>query len=267
MSAAGRRIRLDLAYDGTDFAGWQVQPGLRTVQGLVAGSLERIQGGGRVAVRGAGRTDAGVHALGQVADAWIVTRLDDGNLTRALRSLLPPDVRVRALRTVDSTFHARYDAVGKTYLYRIDRSQDGDPFLARFSLHHPFGFDADALQEALRLLPGCRDWSGFASAACDKVDRVRTLDAALWDDDGSSAGVFRFSADGFLTHMVRNLVGTLLEIARGRFAPARVVEILASGDRRLGGPTAPARGLFLDRVRYRDEPESGPGPRAAFPLV
>lgn len=256
MGSEPRRVRLDLAYDGTDFAGWQVQPEARTVQGLLEEKLTRVQGADAVRVRGAARTDAGVHSRGQVADAEVRTRLNDGDLEQALSSMLPQEVRVLGVRTVATEFHSRYRALSKTYRYLLDRTPQGNPFLARYALHHPRGMDEGRLLQALQSLPGRRDWSGFAGAACDVEDRVRHLMEASYVELGTGLGVFTFEADGFLNHMVRNLVGTLLEVARGRFAPERIHEILDSRDRRLAGPTAPARGLILDRVTY-DSDEAG----------
>jgi tRNA pseudouridine38-40 synthase len=252
VTATPRRIRLDLAYDGTGFAGWQVQPGQRTVQGVIEGTLSRLQGGAAARIRGAGRTDAGVHARGQVADSEVAIRLDDEALLRSLRSMLPPEVRPLAARTVASSFHAQHDAVSKRYRYLLDRSAHRDPFLARYALHHPQPMDLAAVGEALRLLPGRRDWSGFAGAACPCEDRVRHLTLASFEELSPVLLAFDLGADGFLTHMVRNIVGTLIEIARGRFPPERILEILASGDRTLAGPTAPAHGLCLERVEYRE---------------
>jgi tRNA pseudouridine38-40 synthase len=248
-----RRIRIDLAYDGTDFAGWQVQPGLRTVQGVVEQALTRLDGDRPVRLHGAGRTDAGVHARGQVAHCDLSTAEEDAELRRALSRILPGDVRPLALSSVAANFDVRRDALEKHYRYRIDRSQAGDPFTLRYVLHHPQPLDVDRMRVALALLPGRRDWSGFAAAACTVQDRVRTLTRAEFDgiDDGEAA--FDFRGDGFLTHMVRNLVGTLLEVGRGKMAPERVVEILEAGDRKLAGPTAPPQGLCLERVVYGDE--------------
>lgn len=250
MTVSGRRIRIDLAYDGTAYHGWQVQPGVGTVQGIVEEALGRVLGGVAVRVRGAGRTDAGVHARMQVADAWIEARIDDRAIGRALAGMLPADVRPRSVRTVPPEFDARRSALWKTYVYRLDLSPHGDPFASRFALHHPHALDRDAMRDALARLPGRRDWSGFASAACEVEDRVRHLMDARWLEDGEGGGAFVFRADGFLTHMVRNLVGTLLEIARGRFVPDRIDAVLAAGDRRLAGATAAPRGLCLHRVDY-----------------
>ena len=250
MSRAPRRIRLDLAYDGTGYAGWQVQPALPTIQGALEEALARLHGGTPVAVRGAGRTDAGVHARGQVADAEVALAQTDAAIAHALRAILPPAIRVLEVRTVDDRFHARHDALAKTYAYYVDRSAAGDPFLARFSLHERRRLDLRAVDAALALLPGRRDFTGFASSQCVVADRVRTMTAARRIAVRPTLDALAFTADGFLTHMVRNLVGTLLEIGAGRFEPSRIAEVLSSGDRGLAGATAPAHGLTLERVDY-----------------
>ena len=249
-----RRVRIDLAYDGTDFAGWQTQPGLRTVQGVLEGTLSRILGNRPVRVRGAGRTDAGVHACHQVCDFPFPAPTDDAGLLYSLRGMLPGDVRPLSLRTVDERFHSRKDALSKTYSYRLDLSPEGDPFRRRFALHHPQPLDRGAIEEALGLLPGRRDWTGFAAAACEVDDRVRHLTLARFEQASEHEARLTFVADGFLTHMVRNLVGTLLDISRGRLEVEQITRVLESNDRRLAGATAPAHGLFLERVGYPDTP-------------
>lgn len=256
MSRGSRRVRIDLAYDGTEFHGWQLQPRERTVQGELERALARLSGGARVPVRGAGRTDAGVHARGQVADAVLPARLGDEEVLRALSKILPRDVRVRGVRTVPDAFHAWHDARSKTYAYRLDRSDHGDPFLARYALHRPGRLDRAAIEDGLLRLPGRRDWSGFTDSRCEKEDRVRTLHEASYRERGAVA-VFLFRADGFLTRMVRNFVGTLLDVGDGRIPPRRVDEILESRNRALAGATAPPHGLSLERVEYAADPEGG----------
>jgi tRNA pseudouridine38-40 synthase len=251
-SSRERRVRLDLAYDGTEFAGWQEQAGQRTVQEVVSTALARLHGERRTHLRGAGRTDAGVHAARQVADCVIGSRLGDADLAHALRGMLPADVRPLAVRSVAQEFDARRDAVSKTYRYTLDVTPWGDPFGARYALHHPGALDDEALHRALALLRGRRDWTGFTAAGCSIEDRVRDLAEARYDRPGADRACFTFRASGFLRHMVRNLVGTLLEIGRGRMALARIDEILARGDRALGGPTAPAHGLCLVDVAYAE---------------
>jgi len=248
-----RRVRIDLAYDGTSFAGWQVQPGQRTVQGVLEEALTRLQGGSSARVRGAGRTDSGAHARGQVADALVAIRGDDAALLTALDHMLPHDLRPRRVTTAAPSFHARHDARSKTYRYLVDTSPHGDPWLRRYALGCPFAIDEVAVDTALAMLPGTRDWSGFTGAACEVVDRVRTVVTARRLRLGPHLLAFDFTADGFLTHMVRNLVGTLLAIGRGRMAPDRVREVLATGDRRRAGPTVPAGGLCLMRVVYDED--------------
>ncbi len=201
-----RRIRLDVAYDGTHFAGWQFQPGQRTVQGVLEQTLSELQGGRAVSVRGAGRTEAGVHA--------------------------------------------RKDALSKTYRYRLDLSRHGDPFEAHYALHYPYRLDPELLERALRMLPGRRDWSGFAASNCDKLDRVLQLTAVDLEQPEPERLSLTFSADGFLQHMVRNIVGTLLEIGGRRMPLETIEEVLATGDRDRAGPTAGARGLCLVQVVY-----------------
>lgn len=266
MSAPVRRIRIDLAYDGTGYLGWQVQARGVTVQGTLEEALARLSGGAPVRVRGAGRTDTGVHARRQVADALVATRLDDAALLRALRRILPESIGVLALRTADSAFDARRRAIEKVYRYRLDRSPAADPFGARFALHESRPFERAALEGALARLPGRRDWTGFAGAACAVRNRVRTLRVARYDERGA-LGVFTFSADGFLNHMVRNLVGTLLEVATGRRAPESIDVILERRDRSLAGPTAPAKGLVLEAVRYAGDPPFAASPFAEGTLV
>jgi len=245
-----RRVRIDLAYDGTAYAGWQLQPNAKTVQGVVEEALSRLHGGGRVRVRGAGRTDSGAHARGQVGDVAVATRYDDAGLARALSRMLPGDVRPRRVLTVPEGFHAQHDAKSKTYRYLIDTSACGDPWRRRFALAFPHPLDEAAVDAALALLPGTRDWSGFAGSACTVTDRVRTVSEARRLAPGPGLCAFVFTADGFLTHMVRNLVGTLLAVGARTIAPERVTEVLATADRRRAGPTAPAHGLCLESVVY-----------------
>ena len=248
-----RRVRIDLAYDGTSFSGWQLQPGRRTVQGVLEEALARIHGTSRVPVRGAGRTDAGVHARGQVGDAIVSDRFDDAELLRSLRGLAPEGVSVLRVTSVPDAFHARHAATGKTYAYLVDRSEAGSPFLARYALHAPARVDHAAIDAALSTLPGRRDFRGFCASASPVEEFVRDLRVAERVARSPTLDLYRFSADGFLMHMVRILVGTLLEVGRGRFGPERLGEVLMSGERARAGPTAPPHGLCLERVDYPDE--------------
>jgi tRNA pseudouridine38-40 synthase len=245
-----RRVRIDLAYDGTEYAGWQLQHNAPTVQAVVEDALSRIVGGGRVPVRGAGRTDSGAHARGQVADSVLETRVNDAELQRTLSQLLPADVRPVRVLTVPDSFHARHDAIDKTYRYAIDTSAVGDAWWRRYALYWPHAMDVGRIDAALALVPGTRDWSAFTGSACVVDDRVRTITSATRIDVRPGLTAFEFTADGFLTHMARNLVGTLLEVGRGKIDPQDVSAIADSLDRRRAGPTAPAHGLTLARIRY-----------------
>jgi len=253
VTARARRVRIDLAYDGTDFCGWQLQPNRRTVQGVVEQALAKLHGTERVIVRGAGRTDSGVHAQGQVADCEVRLRLDDDQLAYALGRLLPADVRPLRVRSVPPEFHSRKSALLKSYRYRIDRTAVGDPFTRRFTLHHPAALELPRIREALCQLPGVHDWTGFTTPRSDKDDPVRRLTVAALDDSIRGEIGLVFEADGFLRYMVRNLVGTLLEIGKGQLPVERIPEVLESGDHERAGPTAAPRGLHLMKVEYREQ--------------
>ena len=256
MTAAPRRIRLLLAYDGTAFAGWQYQPGQRTVQGDLVRILTELNGGERIGLRGAGRTDTGVHSEGQVADCLIRCRLSDRDLLHAMRRMLPVDVRPIDLQTVHAGFHSQHMARSKTYRYVLDHSPHADPFVARYSCHCPVALDFDRMADAVSRLPGRRDWSGFAGVAAPPGNRIRNLMLAEMDRTTVDRTTFRFRADGFLNHMVRNMVGAVLEIGGGRFGVERIDDILYTGNRYLAGRIAPARGLTLEKVEY--EPVARP---------
>jgi len=261
-----RRVRIDLAYDGTAYRGWQLQAGHPTVQGEVERVLTRLHGGARVALRAAGRTDSGAHARAQVADALVADTLSDAVLEAAFARLLPADIRVTRVVTVDGAFHARHDALEKTYLYFLDRTRTGDPFLARFAHHEPRALSDAALDGALAWLPGRRDWSGFTGSACVIRDRVRTMTVAKRHPIRPGLDALVFTADGYLTHMVRNLVGTLLAVSDGRWPASRLEQIVVSKDRGLAGPTAPARGLWLWHVNYPADTPPVREPEPSAPL-
>jgi tRNA pseudouridine38-40 synthase len=245
--------KLVLAYDGSEFFGWQVQPDRVTVQGELRDALARVTGE-LVLPQGAGRTDAGVHALGQVASVALAAPIPEANLLRALNRTLPPSVRVLEARRVDPDFHARHSARGKTYEYRIDRREICPPWLARYVYAYSAPLDVDAMKRAAGRIVGEHDFASFAAGETEPGPRgtVRTVVSSEWSQvDGLL--VYRVRGDGFLHHMVRNLVGTFLEVGRGNFLEAEIEGILAARSRAAAGPTAPARGLFLVRVEY---PES-----------
>jgi len=261
-------FKLTLAYDGTDFSGWQVQPGQTTIQGQLQAALGRITGEAPLP-QGSGRTDAGVHALAQVASFSLNAPIPPDNLLRALNRTLPAAIRILEARTVRSTFHARHGAVAKTYEYRIFRQRICPPFLARYV--HPciWPLDPEILDRAAADLAGEHDFFSFAATDPDVSNRdlpspnevqqpcstIRTIYSSAWERQQTQAGelfVYRVRGNGFLHHMVRNLVGTMLEMGRGMFAPDAIPKILAARNRSAAGPTAPARGLFLHSVEYGD---------------
>ncbi len=244
------RVRLDIAYDGTDFAGWQRQAGpARTIQGSLEDALTELAGCA-VAVQGAGRTDAGVHAEGQVAAADLETPLAPETLRRALNARLPGDVRVHHCCEVPPGFHPRRDAVGKLYRYRIWNGPDPHPLLRRTTYHVARPLHLDRMRWAAAAWVGRNDFQSFATAGSDPGTTVRRLSAL--EISGRPGAEVRVEAygDGFLRHMVRNLVGTLLEFGLGKREPAEARGILEARDRGAAGATAPAKGLLLVRIDY-----------------
>lgn len=266
--------KLTLSYDGAGFHGWQVQPGLVTIQGALAEALTRITGED-VLPQGSGRTDAGVHALAQVASFSLRADIPAGNLQRALNNLLPASMRVLSAERVQPTFHARHDAIRKTYEYRIFERREApgaqpricSPFVAPYVWDCRWPLDLSAIESATTALLGTHDFTSFAATDPDREERgfdpasgrefdpsvpqgnVRTIFAAAWNRTPDLL-TFRVTGSGFLHNMVRNIVGTLVDVGRG-FTPAMAIaQMLAARDRSAAGPTAPARGLFLVSVEY-----------------
>jgi tRNA pseudouridine38-40 synthase len=232
-----RRIRITLSYDGTEYHGWQVQPGLPTIQGVIESVLAEIEGS-EVKAEGSGRTDAGVHALAQVAAFSLENPIPTANLEKAMNRLLPRDIRVLRAEETHENFHPRFDAIAKTYEYRILRAAICSPFERRYVHHHPYPLDEARIFELARTLEGERDFSNFAAA--DDRDalghsKVRNIFSSHAFRE-SDRLIYRVRGSGFLKHMVRNIVGYLLEAGKGNVASQ--------------GPTAPARGLFLVNVEY-----------------
>ena len=241
-----QNYKLVLAYDGTDFRGWQRQPEERTVQGAVEEAIFKITRK-RTAVHGAGRTDAGVHALGQAADFGSATRLAESDLFRALNAVLPWDVRIISLEKARPDFHARKCAKSKIYQYRIVRSRQVSPFDFRYALHWPYPLDLRAMRAAAPLFVRRADFTAFSSNR--ERNPVRTVRRSEIRKKGDEV-VYTIEAKGFLRYMVRTIVGTLLEIGAEKMGPEDVEEIFRRKERRLAGPTAPAKGLCLLRVDY-----------------
>ena len=244
-----RTWKLTLSYDGTDFAGWQVQPGKPTVQGRLESALARIEGV-PIKVSGSGRTDAGVHALAQVASCSMQNPIPGYGLLKALNRLLPPSIRVTSACEALAGFHARYEATAKTYEYRIHRGAICPPFESRYVYWHPYPLDEEAMCRAARSFEGKRDFGSLASAGRGVMDStVRTVFSSDLRSERDRL-VYRVRGSRFLYRMVRNVVGTLLEVGRGNLRPDDIDHMLRARDRRAAGPTAPARGLFLASVEY-----------------
>lgn len=263
MSAPVRTLRLVVAYDGADFAGWQRQAGLRTVQGELEDVLGRIEKA-PVHVAGAGRTDAGVHAAGQVASIRLTASIAAERLVRACNASLPEDVRVLSVEEMPDRFHARIHARGKTYRYFIWHAPTGSPPLRRVSWHVPQRLDLAAMQAAAAVFVGEHDFAAFqaaGSAVKTTVRRLTTSSVAIepappaWVPPAERGRLlcFEVAGTGFLRHQVRAMAGTLVLVGKGRLTPADVATVLAGGARADAGPTAPAHGLHLWRVDYADD--------------
>lgn len=246
-----RTLKLTLQYDGTDYVGWQRQPNGTSIQSLLEDALQPIEGR-PVTVHGAGRTDAGVHALGQVGSVTVGTALDPPTVARALNAVLPADVRVLSAEESADDFHARFSAVAKTYEYRILNAPIVSPFLYRYVAHVVAPLDIDTMREASAVLIGRHDFAAFQAAGSPAASTERTVHTIEWQDGGGFdlPLVMRISGDGFLRHMVRTIVGTVVQVGIGRWTAPTIEEILEGGDRTKAGPTAPASGLFLARVDY-----------------
>ena len=246
--------KLLIQYDGTDFHGWQVQENDRTIQGeleRVIGSLEDAE----VKVAGSGRTDAGVHAEGQVANVMLNRDFTPGKLRNAINGNLWRDIRILNVERAPDEFHARFSAKNKTYVYRIVNAPVMSPFWRRFALHETRPLDIARMEQAARLLLGEHDWTAFASAKSDGESRIRMVTnvgfESRWDSRANAAVIeFRISAGGFLRYMVRSIVGTLLEVGRGEKDSDTIQTAIITGDRDLAGKTAPAQGLTLLKVDY-----------------
>lgn len=271
-----RNIKLTLAYDGTEFHGWQIQPGCRTIQGSILEVAERLIASPTV-VQGAGRTDAGVHALGQVANFHTASRLPPAEFHRAFNALLPAAIRVVGAEEVDLHFHSRWNALAKTYQYRIFRGPVLNPFNRFYALHYPVPLDEAAMAEAARRFEGLHDFTCFAAAAGGPQENRREANpireilsselirrpSPAFGPPASPEGpadagrcsdelVFRVRGKSFLRHMVRKLVGTLLDVGRGRYSPEDVDRLFEARDRSRSGPTAPPQGLCLLSVEYAE---------------
>ena len=246
-------IKLTLAYDGTDFHGWQIQPGRPTIQGAVTDVVRKITQE-KMTIHAAGRTDAGVHAHGQVAHFRTQSHLTAQEFQRALNALLPPAIRAVAAEEVGPDFHARWQAEAKTYQYRIFRGRVVPPFDWRYVLHYPFPLDVAPMAEAARLLEGEHDFTSFAaSTGSEEEDRDRTPIRHIFRSEIVEASEelnYVVRGRSFLRYMVRKIVGTLLEVGKGKLTPGDISLLFDLRDRSKSGPTVPPHGLCLMSVEY-----------------
>jgi len=250
-----RYFKLTIAYDGTDFHGWQIQANKPTVQGELVAVLCRLTQE-NVQLRGAGRTDAGVHALGQVGSFRTQSSLSAGEFQRALNALLPPAIRIVSAEETGPDFSARWSARGKVYRYRLYRGKVLPPMLWRYVLHYPFPLDEEAMKEAAAKFVGVHDFSSFAaSTGSEDDDKERNMEREIYstelkrtDDDEELW--FTVHGRSFLRYMVRKMVGTLLEVGRGKLSPSDIDKLYELKDRSKSGPTVPPQGLFMVRVDH-----------------
>ena len=249
-----RNLKVVLAYDGSEFSGWQVQPDTATVQGTLASAIGRLTGE-KVLPQGSGRTDAGVHALAQVASFTTESPIPAENLAKALNDILPPSIRVLDVTEAPAEFHARKSARAKTYRYRMLRSPICPPFLARYVWHYPYPLDESAMRRAAALVVGEHDFTSFAAVDPERgrepedVSNTRRVFCSTWEQDGEEL-VYTVRGSGFLHHMVRNLVGIFLLVGKGTLSPDDITRILEARNRSAAGATAPASGLYLVDVDY-----------------
>lgn len=244
-----QRYKCTISYDGTLFSGYQVQPNKRTVQSEVEEALRKIHKGNPIHITASGRTDAGVHAKGQVIHFDSHLSITEERWMKALQALLPEDIVVLKVEQIDSTFHARYQTTGKEYRYFIHQSKIKDPFTRHYQFQYGYPLDVEQMRKAATFLLGTHDFTSFCSARTGVKDRVRTLRVIDIVEEKDTL-MFRFVGDGFLYNMVRILVGTLLEVGRGLRKPEDMLVILEQEDRQKAGKTAEAQGLYLWEVFY-----------------
>ena len=243
-----RNLKLTLAYDGTRFVGWQRQASGESIQGLLEDALTRLEGAA-VTAHGAGRTDAGAHAEGQVASVRVTFTHDVGTVMRAANAQLPPEIRVVSVEDAVPDFHARFSARRKWYRYQIANTTVLSPFVRTYAWHVPERLDREAMNEAAAALLGTHDFSSFQSSGSDAATSVRTLTRSEFIERGGLLA-YEVVGDGFLRHMVRAIVGTLVEVGRGQRPPADLDTLLEAASRPQAGATAPAHGLTLVKVEY-----------------
>lgn len=244
-----RNLKIILEYDGAAYGGWQSQKGGGTIQQTVESCLKEVTRE-EIRITAAGRTDAGVHAFHQVANFLVAKDIHIEQLRRAMNAILPPDIAIKSIEEVCPSFHARFDALSKIYLYRIMNRPIKGAIGRQYQWYLPRKLNMDAMEQALSFFPGTQDFSAFCGAGSLVRDRTRTVVDGGMKIHADGLIEIRIEADGFLRHMVRNIVGTLVEVGLGRIAASDIPAIIAGRDRRRAGKTAPACGLFLLEVRY-----------------
>lgn len=246
-----RNIRLTIAFDGTAYHGWQIQNDAPSIQGLISDAVTRITQE-KVPLTGSGRTDAGTHARGLVANFRTASKIKPAQFVRALNAILPADIRILAARRAPASFHARKDAVSKTYRYQIYLGQVLPPHLAREHYHYPYPLNFELMEAAVRLFPGEHDFASFAKTNSSAASTIRRIYRCDLRKKGRRL-LLTVQGNGFLHHMVRNMAGTLLEVGRGTMSLDHFKKLFTERDKNLAGFTAPAKGLILLRVQYQPD--------------
>jgi tRNA pseudouridine38-40 synthase len=248
------RMKVTVAYDGTDFAGYQIQPSGRTVQGTIQSVLQKMHKGEAVQISASGRTDAGVHAVGQVFHFDTEMNIPSDAWGKALNAMLPGDILIKDVAEVPDSFHSRFSASSKEYHYKLLVSKEPDVFRRNHMFHYPYPLSIRDIQKACGSFLGTHDFTSFSSARSEVADKVRTIFALELLEKGETL-TFKIKGSGFLYNMVRIITGTLLEVGQGKRKPDEIMTIIAGQDRALAGKTAPAHGLYLHRVNYQENHE------------
>jgi tRNA pseudouridine38-40 synthase len=252
-----RYFKLTIAYDGTDFHGWQIQANKPTIQGEIVNVLQRLTQE-KIVLHAAGRTDAGVHALGQVASFRTQSSLSAQEFQRALNALLPPTIRIAGAEEIGPDFNARWSALGKTYRYRLYRGKVVPPMLWRYVLHYPFPLDEGAMRDAAARFVGMHDFASFAaSTGSEEDDKERSTEREIYSTEllrsaDNEELVFTVKGRSFLRYMVRKMVGTLLDVGRGKLSPGDIDRLFELRDRSKSGPTVPPQGLVMVEVQHKE---------------
>jgi tRNA pseudouridine38-40 synthase len=248
------RMKVTAAYNGTDFAGYQIQPSGRTVQGTIQSVLQKMHKGEPVLISASGRTDAGVHAIGQVFHFDTGLKLTSEAWGKALNALLPDDILIKNVEEVSGAFHSRFSAVSKEYQYKLLISKQPDVFKRNLMYHYPYSISVSDIRRAAPFFLGTHDFTSFSSARSEVADKVRTIFSLDVAEEGDTLTI-KIKGSGFLYNMVRIIVGTLLEVGQGKRKPEDIVAILEGKNRSLAGKTAPAHGLYLYQVNYQEKSE------------